>query len=52
MAEGGVVLVAHAGHWVLYIGPVLVVLVAVIASAIRERRARQAEAEDDGPGSG
>ena len=32
--------VAHAGHWILYLGPVLVVLVAVIATAIRERRAQ------------
>ena len=29
---------AHAAHWVLYLGPVLVVLVAVIAGAVRERR--------------
>lgn len=40
--------VAHAGHWILYLGPVLVVLVAVIASAVRERRA-QGSAEG-GPG--
>ncbi len=32
--------VAHAGHWILYLGPVLVVLAAVIVSAVRERRAR------------
>ncbi len=38
--------VAHAGHWVLYIGPVLVVAVAVVASALRERREREAGAED------
>lgn len=30
--------VAHAGHWALYLLPVAVVLVAVIGSAIRERR--------------
>jgi len=32
--------VAHAGHWIPYLGPVLVVLVAVLVSALRERRAR------------
>jgi hypothetical protein len=39
--------VAHAGHWVLYLGPVLVVLAAVIAGAIRERRNREASSVDD-----
>ena len=34
--------VAHAGHWILYLGPVLVVLAAVLLSAVRERRAREA----------
>ena len=40
--------VAHAGHWILYLGPVLVVLAAVIASAVRERRARES-GDDGGP---
>ena len=43
--------VAHAGHWVLYLGPVLIVLVAVIAGAVRERR-RGDSVDDDGPGAG
>jgi len=42
MGEGATLLpVAHAGHWILYLGPVLVVLVAVLISAVRERRARE-----------
>jgi hypothetical protein len=40
--------VAHAGHWILYLGPVLVVAVAVLASAIRERRAREG-GDETGP---
>ena len=39
--------VAHAGHWILYLGPVLVVLVAVIAGAVRERRLRDSVDDDD-----
>jgi cytochrome c-type biogenesis protein CcmH/NrfF len=39
--------VAHAGHWILYLGPVLVVLVAVIAGAVRERRNRDSVDDDD-----
>ena len=38
--------VAHAGHWILYLGPVLVVLAAVLVSAVRERRVRE---EGEGP---
>jgi hypothetical protein len=30
--------VAHAGHWLPYVAPALVVLVAVIVATIRERR--------------
>ena len=33
-------LVAHAGHWAIYAIPSLIVLLAVIVSAIRERRQR------------
>lgn len=45
---------AHAGHWILYLGPVLVVLIAVVASALRERRARDAgeDHEAGGPSGG
>jgi cytochrome c-type biogenesis protein CcmH/NrfF len=39
--------VAHAGHWILYLGPVLVVAAAVLASALRERRAREGEDENE-----
>lgn len=39
--------VAHAGHWILYLGPVLVVLVAVVVSAVRERRARESRPLDE-----
>lgn len=39
--------IAHAGHWILYLGPVLVVLVAVVAGAIRERRSRSSVDDDD-----
>ena len=38
------VVVAHAGHWILYLVPVLIVLGAVVVSSIIERRARR-EAE-------
>ena len=44
--------VAHAGHWVLYLGPVLIVLAAVIAGAVRERRARDGSVDDDDVGAG
>lgn len=41
---------AHAAHWVLYLGPVVVVLAAVIAGALRERsRKRSLEDDDVGP---
>ncbi len=40
---------AHAGHWVLYLAPVAVVLAAVVAGAIRERR-RQRSLDDDDVG--
>lgn len=39
-------LVAHAGHWAIYVIPSLIVLFAVIVSAFRERRARD---RDSGP---
>ena len=42
--------IAHAGHWVLYVIPVLVVLVVVIVSSVRERRAAarvEAEREEE-----
>jgi cytochrome c-type biogenesis protein CcmH/NrfF len=32
--------VAHAGHWLPYVVPAAVVLIAVIVSTIRERRRR------------
>lgn len=35
--------VAHAGHWIVYVIPIVVVLIAVVISALRERRARDAE---------
>jgi len=34
---------AHAGHWLPYTLPIVVVLIAVVISAVRERRQRQAE---------
>jgi hypothetical protein len=33
---------AHSGHWLPYVIPVVIVLVAVTVAAIRERRARDA----------
>lgn len=39
--------VAHAGHWILYLGPVLVVLAAVLVSAVRERRIREGEGQGE-----
>jgi hypothetical protein len=46
-----VIPLAHAGHWVLYLGPVVVVLAAVIAGALRERR-RSRSLDDDDLGAG
>ena len=37
------VLVAHTGHWLPYVLPVVIVLVAVVVSAIRERRDRDGD---------
>jgi hypothetical protein len=39
--------IAHAGHWLPYVIPAALVLVAVIVSSVRERRRR----EDGGTGS-
>jgi hypothetical protein len=33
--------VAHAGHWLPYVIPVVIVLIAVVLSSIRERRERE-----------
>jgi hypothetical protein len=44
------VLVAHAGHWliwVLYAVPILIVLVSIAAGVIRQRRERGAGSEFD-----
>jgi CHASE2 domain-containing sensor protein len=38
-------LVAHTGHWIPYVIPVAIVLVAVVVSSVRERRDRR-EGED------
>lgn len=35
--------IAHAGHWLPYVVPAAIVLVAVLVSSIRERRARAAQ---------
>ena len=35
-----VVPLAHAGHWLPYTLPVVIVLIAVVIGAIRERRER------------
>ena len=45
------VTVAHAGHWLPYVVPALVVLVAVIVTTIRERR-NQDEVVEDGEDTG
>jgi hypothetical protein len=37
--------IAHAGHWLPYVIPALVVLVAVIISTVRERRHRPDEGD-------
>jgi len=37
--------VAHAGHWLPYVVPAAVVLVAVIVATIRERRRLEADEE-------
>jgi len=39
--------IAHAGHWILYVIPILVVLIAVTVSAVRERRAREPLSDGD-----
>ena len=39
--------VAHAGHWVLYLGPILIVAAAIAAGAVRERRRRESVDDDD-----
>lgn len=41
--------IAHAGHWLPYVLPIVVVLIAVIVSAVRERRAREAAGEGPKP---
>ena len=43
--------IAHAGHWLPYVVPALVVLVAVIVTTIRERR-NQDEVVEDGEDTG
>ena len=43
---GALVPLAHAGHWLPYVIPVVIVLVAVVISSIRERRARDARPDD------
>jgi cytochrome c-type biogenesis protein CcmH/NrfF len=35
-----IVPVAHAGHWLPYVVPAVVVLIAVVVSTVRERRRR------------
>lgn len=37
---------AHAGHWYPYATGIVVVLIAVIVSAVRERREREAKARE------
>lgn len=55
MSASVLIPLAHAGHWLPYVLPILIVLVAVIVTAVRERRAREAEgsrtepARDPGP---
>ena len=39
--------IAHAGHWLPYVVPALVVLVAVIVTTIRERRNQDEEGEEE-----
>ena len=34
---------AHAGHWLPYVLPVVIVLIAVVVSALRERREREGQ---------
>ena len=36
---------AHAGHWILYLAPLVIVLVVVVIAALRERREREGEGE-------
>lgn len=40
--------VAHAGHWLPYVIPAALVLVAVIVSSVRERRRREDRDLGDG----
>lgn len=35
--------IAHVGHWLPYVIPVVIVLIAVIVSSVRERREREDE---------
>ena len=37
---------AHAGHWFPYVIPIVIVLIAVVISSVRERRARDARPDD------
>jgi cytochrome c-type biogenesis protein CcmH/NrfF len=40
--------VAHAGHWLPYVIPAVVVLIAVVVTSVRERRRQEAaEGEQD-----
>jgi len=39
---------AHAGHWVLYVAPLVIVLVAVVLGALRERRRGEGEQGPEG----
>ena len=41
MPDLSLVPLAHAGHWLPYVIPIVVVLIAVVVSAVRERRQRQ-----------
>ncbi len=43
---------AHAGHWILYLAPLVIVLVAVLLAALRERSIRDEEGgEEESAGS-
>lgn len=44
------VVIAHAGHWVLYVIPVAIVAVAVAISAVRETLRSSSETEDPNRG--
>ncbi len=43
---------AHAGHWVLYVAPLVIVLVAVVLAALRERRSQDGAHDGEGPPAG